>query len=188
MKLIHYNALIKPYMEYGIELWGSAKIKQLKKLNKLNKMAAGEDEEDGADEADEEDDAVDDEHDEAGEKDEEDEADDEHGQGRGRRAELARVQIEHEVEHALDGLDGRPRGARVAAGSTRPPSDRQCRVIQSCSNTGAISTWTQYQTAAPTRVHAPQRTVARLSPKKSVESRLIDPLKKNVLFSIVTLF
>ena len=39
MKLILYNALIKPYMEYGIELWGSAKVKQLKKINKLNKMA-----------------------------------------------------------------------------------------------------------------------------------------------------
>ena len=35
MKLILYNALIKPYMEYGIELWGSAKVKQLKKINKL---------------------------------------------------------------------------------------------------------------------------------------------------------
>ena len=39
MKKILYNALIKPYLEYGAEIWGATKKKYILKLRKLNRTA-----------------------------------------------------------------------------------------------------------------------------------------------------
>ena len=39
MKMILYNTLIKPYLEYGIEICGSAKLQLLKKIKRLNRRA-----------------------------------------------------------------------------------------------------------------------------------------------------
>ena len=39
MKIILYKAIVKPYFEYGIELWGNATKNNLKKINYLNKRA-----------------------------------------------------------------------------------------------------------------------------------------------------
>ena len=39
MKKILYNALIKPYLEYGAEIWGATKKKYILKLRKLNRRA-----------------------------------------------------------------------------------------------------------------------------------------------------